>query len=121
MAAIELIIRNSLEEGGHFRPSDPQFQSLPELISMARNRLNWEIPKHYTEHERYRKTRNAVDHGDSLPHDSYQIRADFDKWKLFLRRRLFLRLGFDGRVKSPQNGWVASSQVTEFSEEHNSF
>src|SRR5439155_7290554 len=96
-------------------------KTLPDLIGLARRILQWELPKHYTEEERYRLTRNAVNHGDSMPHDAVQMREDFDKWKLLLCRRLFIRLGFDGHIASPQNGWSASSPVHEFSEEHNSF
>ena len=66
-------------------------------------------------------TRNTMDHGGALPHNVDQIRADFDKGKLFLLRRLFIKLGFDGEVASPQNGWASSSPVHQFSENHNSF
>jgi hypothetical protein len=121
MAAVELLIRSSLVEGGHLKATEAESKSLPTLIGMARGTLRWHVPSHYTEAERYRTTRNAVDHGGSLPHDSRQIRGDFDKWKLFLCRRLFIRLGFNGQVASPQNGWASSSPVHEFSEEHNSF
>ena len=65
--------------------------------------------------------RNAVDHGNQLPHDPKQIRHDFDKERLFLLRRILIRLGFDGKVASPQQGFASSSPIDEFSEEHNSF
>ena len=74
-----------------------------------------DVPPHYTEGERYRTTRNAVGHGGMLPHKAERVRADFDKWKLFLLRRLFIRLGFDGEVASPEKGWACSSPVDEFS------
>jgi len=121
MMAVELLIRNSLIEGGHLSRAKAESKTLPDLVGLARGTLRWDVPGHYTKGERYRKTRNAVDHGGSLPHDIDQVRTDFDKWKLFLLRRLFIRLGFDGEVASPQKGWASSSPVDEFSEEHNSF
>lgn len=121
MMAVELFIRNSIIENGHFTQAQAELMTLPKLIGSARAKLGWVIPRHYTEAERYRKTRNAVDHGAQLPHHADQIRADFDKWKLFLLRRLFIRLGFDAPVASPQKGWASCSPVDEFSEEHNSF
>ena len=121
MAAVELLIRSSLIEGSYLTPSEAESKTLPKLIGMARGKLRWNVPAHYTEAERYRKTRNAVDHGGPLPHESGQVRGDFDKWKLFLCRRLFIRLGFDGKIASPQNGFASSSPVEEFSKEHNAF
>ena len=121
MMAVELLIRNSLIEGGHLSADNAKTKTLPDLIGLARGKLRWHVPGHYTKGERYRKTRNAVDHGGPLPHDAEQVRADFDKWKLFLLRQIFIRLAFDGEVKSPQKGWLSSSPVSEFSEEHNSF
>jgi hypothetical protein len=121
MMAVELLIRSSLIEGRYLSPAAAETKTLPQLIGLARGKLRWDVPQHYTEGERYRKTRNAVNHGGSLPHDVAQVRADFDKWKLFLLRRLFMKLGFDGKVASPEQGWASSSPVSEFSEEHNSF
>ncbi len=121
MMAVEMVIRGSLIEGGHLSLAEAEAKTLPHLIGLARGMLRWDVPRHYTEGERHRKTRNAVAHGGSLPHDIDQIRADFDKWKLFLLRRLFIRLGFDGEVASPEKGWASSSLVDEFSEECNSF
>ena len=121
MMAVEMLIRGLLIEGGHLSQAKAEAKTLPKLIGLARDTLGWDVPRHYTEGERYRITRNAVHHGDSLPHDADQVRADFDKWKLFLLRRLFIRLGFDGEVASPERGWASSSPVDEFSEEHNSF
>lgn len=121
MAAIELLIRSSLLESSVLISDDAQALTLPDLIGIARGRLRWDVPKHYLEADRYRKTRNAVGHGAALPHAPDQVRADFDKWKLFLSRRLFIRLGYSGHVVSPQEGWVSSSPVHEFSKEHNAF
>jgi hypothetical protein len=45
----------------------------------------------------------------------------FDKWRLFFDRRVLLRLGYSGDVSSPAGGWVSSSAVDHFSEEHNTF
>jgi len=121
MAAVELLIRSSLIENGHMNAAEAESKTLPELVGMARGVMRWTVPKHYTAADRYRETRNAVDHGAELPHDSRLVRADFDKWKLFLLRRLFMRLGFTGRLTSPKDGWKSFSAVEEFSEEHNSF
>jgi hypothetical protein len=121
MMAVELFIRSSLIDGGHLTPGEEHAKELPKLIGMARRKLGWDFPRHYTEGERYRTTRNAVAHGGALHDDIDHVRADFDKWKLFLLRRLFIKLGFDGTVASPQDGWASSSPVDEFSEEHNSF
>ena len=120
-SAIELLIRNEAIEGGHFTPDEASRRHLPELIGFARATLRWNIPNHYTAAERYRKTRNAVGHGGVLPDNPKQTRADFDKWKLFLCRRLLMRLGFSGRIASPHFGCAGSSAVDDFSEEHNSF
>lgn len=120
-SAIELLLRNEAIEGQHLTADEASFKNLPELISFARGALRWDIPNHYTAAERYRKTRNAVGHGGVLPNDSRQTRADFDKWKLFLCRRLLIRLGFSGRIASPHFGWAGSSPVNDFTKEHNSF
>jgi hypothetical protein len=120
MACVELFIRNCLVEHGMTEP-DAESKLLPELVSAARRVLRWDVPKHYTEGERYRTARNAAGHGGSMPHDPRQVRSDFDKWKLFLMRRLFMRLGFTGKVASPKGGWASSSPVGEFSKEHNAF
>lgn len=61
-------------------------------------------------------------HGGELPtKDSTEFRLLFDKWRLFLFRRVLIRLGYQGQVISPHNGWKSSSDVADFSEEHNSF
>lgn len=121
MMAVELLIRASLVEGGHLSLAEVERKTLPDLIGLARGTLRWTVPKHYTEGGRYLMARNAVVHGGSLPHDIRQIWFEFAKWKLLLIRRLFIRMGFDGEVASPQKGWASSSSVDEFSEEHNSF
>lgn len=121
MMGVELLIRSSLIESGKMSAEEGASKNLAGLIGAARGLLRWDIPKHYTEEDRYRVVRNAVDHGDSLPHNTVQVRHDYDKWRLFLRRRILLRLGYDGKVASPQQGFAASSPADEFSEEHNSF
>jgi hypothetical protein len=121
MMAVELFLRNSLTEGGHLPSANANGATLPKLIGLSRGKLGWDLPAHYTEGERFRLTRNAVHHGGTLPFDPDQVSADFQKWKLFLLRRLLIRLGYDGDVKSPEKGWVSSSAVDKFSEEHNSF
>jgi hypothetical protein len=69
-----------------------------------------------------RLLRNAVIHGGELPtNDSTEFRLLFDKWRLFLFRRVLIRLGYAGKVVSPHKGWVSSSDVGDFTEEHNSF
>ena len=64
--------------------------------------------------------RNRV--GGELPtRDSAEFRLLFDKWRLFLFRRVLIRLRYAGKVASPDKGWTASSDVEDFTEEHNSF
>ena len=61
-------------------------------------------------------------HGGELPtKDSTEFRLLFDKWRLFLFRRVLMRLGYAGKVVSPHKGWRSSSDVADFSEERNSF
>jgi hypothetical protein len=121
MAALELLIRSSLIEGGHYSAERAAGLTFPSLVGAARNKLRWDLPSHYTEKERYRLLRNAVSHGGQLPGHIKQIRHDYDKWRLFLLRRFLIRLGFDGEVASPQRGVASSSPVGDFSEEPNSF
>jgi hypothetical protein len=121
MAALELLMRSSLIEGGHYSAEQPEGPTFPTLIGAAKKKLGWDIPRHYTERERYRLLRNAVAHGGQLPGQVKQVRHDFDKWSLFLLRRFLIRLGFDGEVASPHEGWTSSSPVGDFTEEHNSF
>jgi hypothetical protein len=121
MSALELLIRSSLIESGHYSEDEAKKILFPGLISAARKRLRWDIPAHYTAKEQYRLLRNAVSHGGELPGEPKKIRHDFDKWSLFLMRRYLLRLGFDGEVASPEKGFASTSAVGDFSEEHNSF
>jgi len=121
MAALELFIRSSLVEAGICSLEKASQTMFPGLISAARKKLHWDIPPHYTQKERYRLLRNAVAHGGQLPGEIKQVRHDFDKWRLFLLRRLLLRLGFNGEVASPEQGCASSSSVGDFTERHNSF
>jgi hypothetical protein len=121
MAAVELIIRSSLVEGGQCSAEESEKLTLPELLGAARAKLGWTIPNHYTAKERHRRLRNAVAHGGRLPGDIKGVRHDFDKWHLFLLRRLLVRLGYTGEVASPEAGYASSSAVNDFSEEHNAF
>jgi hypothetical protein len=61
-------------------------------------------------------------HGDELPTaDNAEFRRHFDKWRLFLFRRVLVRLGYTGQVVSPHKGWASGSAVGDFSEGHNCF
>jgi hypothetical protein len=119
MAAVERLIRNSLIDAGEANVDE--FKPLPELIGAARAALRWDVPKHYTARERYRLNRDAVAHGDDLPHEATEVRQDFDRWRLFLLRRYLIRLGFTGTVASPSRGWASISRVDDFTEDYNSF
>lgn len=121
MMAVEMFIRCSLVENGCLTIEDAQTKQIGELVGMARKALRWDIPNHYTAKERYRNLRNAAAHGNRVALSSDLLRHEFDKWRLFLTRRLFMQLGFTGIIRSPRQGWAASSPVSEFSEEHNSF
>ena len=50
-----------------------------------------------------------------------EFRRHFDKWRLFLFRRVLMRLRYTGQVVSPHKGWGSASAVGDFSEEHNCF
>jgi hypothetical protein len=117
--AIEFFIRNCLLEAG--QPEDRVTAlDFGGLIGGGRKHLGWQIPKHYTTKEITRLLRNAVIHGDTLPTaDNAQFRLLFDKWRLFLFRRVLIRLGYAGNVASPHKGWASASDVADFSEEHN--
>ena len=119
--ALEYLMRNSLIEAG--QPEDSVTAlDLEELIGATRKHLGWSTPKHYTARHTIQLFRNAVIHGDELPtKDITEFRLLFDKWKLFLFRRVLIRLGYKGRVVSPHNGWSSRSDVADFREEHNSF
>ena len=119
--ALEFFTRNCLLERGHPEGWVSRLDFL-ELIGAARKHLSWDIPKHYVARHTIRLLRNAVMHGGELPtQDSTEFRLLFDKWRLFLFRRVLMRLGYAGMIISPQKGWRSSSDVGDFSEERNSF
>ena len=61
-------------------------------------------------------------HGGELPtKDNTEFRLLFDKWRLFLFRRVLIRLGYRGKVVSPHKGWESNSEVADFRQEHKSF
>ena len=100
--AIEFFIRNCLIEVG--QPED-QVTALDfaGLIGAGRKHLGWQVPKHYTTKETTRLLRNAVIHGGALPTaDNAQFRLLFDKWRLFLFRRVLIRLGYAGKGVSEE-------------------
>lgn len=121
MAAVELLMRICLVEQSKLSLEESEKKTLPELVGLVKKHLGWSVPTHYTTGERHRLLRNAVAHGNKLPSPAPNVRNDFDKWHLFLLRRILLRLGFDGKVASPQGGFASVSDVHEFSEVHNSF
>jgi hypothetical protein len=121
MGAVEMLIRSTLVEGNHCTPEEGKALTLPALIGAARRMLGWEIPNHYTAHERHRHLRNAVAHGGDLPCEIESVRHNFDKWYLFLMRRILIRLGYTSDVASPESGFASSSSVDNFAEEHNTF
>jgi hypothetical protein len=98
MMAVEMLLRGSLIESGKMTSVEAGTKSLPTLVGAARSLLRWDIPRHFAEGDRYREIRNATDHGNTLPHDISEVRSEFDKWRLFLYRRILMRLGYDGRV-----------------------
>lgn len=96
--------------------------TFPALMGSARKRLSWDVPKHYKINEVARVLRNAVAHGGQLPtRGNEEFRHLYDKWRLFFLRRVLIRLGYNGKVLSPHNGWESMSDVNDFSEEQNSF
>jgi hypothetical protein len=119
--ALEFFMRNSLLESG--QPEDwVARRDFNELIGAVRKHLAWDVPKHYVAKDTIRLVRNAVLHGGELPtKDSAEFRWLFEKWRLFLFRRVLMRLGYKGEVASPHKGWRSSSLVDDFSEEHNTF
>jgi hypothetical protein len=119
--ALEFFMRNCLVEQG--QPEEwVAKRDFLELIGAARNHLGWGVPKHYVARDTIRLLRNAVMHGGKLPTKySAEFRLLFDKWRLFLFRRVLMRLGYTGKVVSPHKGWRSSSDVADFSEEWNSF
>ena len=122
MMAVEFFIRTSLLEADPVRAPTFSQMKLTDLLGAARTRLGWVIPGHYGRNDLVRLLRNAVAHGGELPtRDSAEFRSMFDKWRLFLFRRVLIRLGYTGRVLSPHHGCASASAVDDFSEEHNSF
>ncbi len=121
ITAIEFFVRNCLIEQGQPEAEVAKLD-FPELIGAARKHLCWNIPKHFTAKDTIRLVRNAVVHGSAPPTaDSAELRLLFDKWKLFLFRRVLIRLGYAGKVTSPHKGWASTSDVGDFAEEHNDF
>ena len=121
MMALEFFMRVNLLE--HGVPED-EVTALEwsELIGSARAKLGWEIPGHYTRKDVARLVRNAVMHGNEAPiKDNAEFRFLFNKWRLFLFRRILIRLGYKGEVISPWKGFQESSAVDDFTEERNSF
>jgi hypothetical protein len=122
MTALEFFMRTSLREQDPTNTEINESQTFNELVGACRKILAWDIPKHYMTRDLPRLLRNAVAHGGELPtKDTTELRLLFDKWRLFLFRRVLIRLGYTGRVSSPHNGWAGSSAVGDFSEEHNDF
>jgi len=121
ITAVEFFVRNCLIERGQPEEEVTRIE-FPELIGRAKKHLGWNIPKHFTAKETVRLVRNAVVHGSAVPTaDSAELRLLFDKWKLFLFRRVLIRLGYAGKISSPYKGWASTSDVDDFSEEHNDF
>lgn len=121
MAAVEFFVRTCLIEQGQPEGEVTKLD-FPKLIGAARAHLGWNIPKHLAAKDTVRLVRNAVVHGSALPTaDSAELRLLFDKWKLFLFRRVLIRLGYAGKVTSPHKGWASTSDVGDFTEEHNDF
>lgn len=123
MMALEFLLRNSLMEGAtNLAAAQVERLTFSELIGAAKKYLGWKVPKHYAAAGLVRLIRNAVMHGGDLPiKDSREFRETFDKWKLFLFRRVLIRLGYRGKVLSPHQKYWSASPVDDFSEEHNSF
>lgn len=121
MAALEMLMRNSLVEGGVRSAQAADTMSFSNLLIATRDKLDWDIPSHYFNGDQARVIRNAVAHGNRLPRPNGQVREELDKWQLFLMRRVLMRLGFDGQIASPNGHMWSESQVSDFSEEHNSF
>jgi hypothetical protein len=119
--AIEFFVRNCLIDAGQLEDWVTTLD-FAGLIGAGRKHLGWQVPKHYTTKETTRLLRNAVIHGGTLPTaDNAEFRLLFDKWRLFLFRRVLTRLGYAGKVVSPHKGWASTSDVADFSEEHNDF
>jgi hypothetical protein len=121
MAAVEFFTRTSLIEAGLGEDRATRLE-FTDLIGAARRDLGWVVPRHYRSGQLTRLVRNAVVHGSTAPTgDDAQFRWLFDKWRLFLFRRILIRVGYRGEVRSPFRGFLDSSAVDDFSEERNSF
>jgi hypothetical protein len=121
MMAIEFFMRTCLLEGGMASAMVARLD-FNELVGATRKHLRWDIPRHYAPGRTTRLLRNAVMHGGEVPtKDTSEFRLLFNKWRLFLFRRILIRIGYQGEVVSPHKGWESSSAVGDFSEEHNSF
>ena len=121
MMALEFFMRVSLVEHGAIEAEVAKLD-WNQLIGATNKQLRWHIPKHYTSRDTLRLLRNAVMHGGNPPvKDSTEFRLLFNKWRLFLFRRILIRLGYKGPIISPWKGVSESSAVDNFSEEHNSF
>lgn len=121
MASVEFFTRTSLIEGGLDEDSATKLD-FTDLIGKARRDLGWLVPKHYKSGALTRLVRNAVVHGSQAPTaDNAEFRRLFDKWRLFLFRRILIRLGYRGQVRSPYKGFLDWSSVDDFSEARNSY
>lgn len=121
MAAVEFFMRTSLREDG-MGEKEVKAMDLSDLIGQTRRRLAWRTPSHYTARDATRRVRNAVAHGDEMPlSDSTELRLLFDKWHLFLYRRVLMRLGYKGEIRAPRLGYYEWSDVADFTEQRNSF
>jgi hypothetical protein len=121
MMSLEFFMKNCLLEM-QTPPQGIDEMAIPTLVGACRRPLGWNIPSHYTAADLYRLLRNAVAHGGKLPiADSREFRANYDKWRLFLVRRVLIRLGYTGKVYSPHYGGASSSPVNDFSKEHNTY
>lgn len=122
MIALEFFIRNCLLETGTPEARLSKATNLSDLIGAARRDLQWNVPKHYDPGDTTRVLRNAVMHGGDLPtKDNAEFRLHFNKWRLFLFRRVLLRLGYTGAVLAPYQGTEVESAVDDFSAAYNSF
>ena len=118
-AAVEGFVKFSLLEDGMLEKDLPT--DLNTCIGAAKSRLGWDVPKHYKVNNKIRPMRNGLMHEfklNSSPADSVMV---FQKWRVFLMRRLLHRLGYTGRIDSASAGVRVASEIGDFSEEANSF
>lgn len=123
MCAIEMFIRNSLVEKNICTRANAKKKQLNTLVNAARGPLRWDIPTFYTARDYYYRLRTAVAHGNRMLEgtDSHSVRLEFEKWRLFLIRRLLIRLGYTGRVNCAHRGSASTSAVNDFSQDQNSW